>query len=144
VSAITVVLDEICAAHVCPSGHQQLVCGETGDDVAAARCDDDLFLDPRRGAPIGRRAVRLEREHHSFLELDGMLEGVDARDHGRLVEADADAVAELKAEAGFLVGKAELLRRRPDLRDPVRRHPGSNELDRRVEPLTALLVGIEL
>ena len=108
------------------------------------RRDDDLLLDPRRRAPVGRGAVRLEREHHALLELDRGLERVDARDHRRLVEADADPVPELEAEARLLVGEAELLGGRPDLRDPVRGHAGPHERDRRVEPLAALLVRVEL
>ena len=74
----------------------------------------------------------------------GMVERVDARDHRRLVQADAEAVPELQAEAGLLVGEAELLRGRPDARDLVGRRAGAHELDGVVEPLAALLVGVDL
>ena len=73
-----------------------------------------------------------------------MLERVDARDHRRLVEPDADPVPELETEARLLVREAELLGGRPDLRDPVRRHARPDELDRSVEPFAALLVRVEL
>ena len=53
-------------------------------------------------------------------------------------------MAELKTEAGLLVGEAELLGSRPDLGDLVRRHPRPHERDRGIEPLTALLVRVEL
>ena len=136
--------DEVGAAHVRAAGDEQLVGREARDHVAPGRGHDDLFLDPRRRAPVRRGAVGLEREDHAFLELDRVLERVDARDHRRLVEPDADAVSELEAEAGLLVREAELLGGRPDLGDPVRRHAGPDERDRRVEPLAALLVGVEL
>src|SRR5690349_24864222 len=53
-------------------------------------------------------------------------------------------MTELEPEAGLFVREAQLLRGRPDRCDPVGRHPWSHELDRRVEPLAALLVRIEL
>ena len=112
--------------------------------AAARRGDDDLFLDAGRRLAVARGAVRLEGEHHALLDLDRVVERVDARDHRRLVEADAEAVPELQAEARLLVGEAELLRGRPDARDLVGRHAGAHELDRVVEPLAALLVGVDL
>ncbi len=136
--------DEVRAAHVRAAGDEQLIGREAGDHVAPGRGHDDLFLDPRRGPAIRRSAVGLEREDHPFLELDRVLEGMDARDHRRLVEPDADAVSELETEAGLFVREAELLGSRPDLRDLVRRHPGPHELDRRIEPFAALLVRVEL
>src|SRR5215212_4665062 len=69
---------------------------------------------------------------------------MQARDHRRLVEANAEAVRELQAEARLLVGKAELLGTGPDLRDLVGRLPRLDERDGFVEPLAALLVGVEL
>ena len=145
-SALAVVglLDEIGAAHVLAACDQQLVGREARDHVAAGRRHDDLFLDSRRRPAVRRGAVRLEREDHSFLERDRVLEGVDARDHRRLVEPHADPVPELEAEAGLLVREAELRGGRPHLRDLVRRHARPNEPDRRVEPFAALLVRIEL
>ncbi len=136
--------DEVRAAHVGAARDEQLVGREAGDHVAAGRGHDHLFLDPRRRAPVRRSAVGLEREDHPFLELDGVLERMDARDHRGLVEPDADAVSELETEAGLLVREAELLGGRPDLRDLVRRHAGPHERDRGVEPFAALLVRVEL
>ena len=138
------VASEVGAAHVRPPGDEQLLGREAGDHVAAGRRDDDLLLDPRGRAPVGRGAVGLEREDHALLDLDRVVERVHARDHRRLVEADADAVAELEAEAGLLVGEAELLGGRPDRGDLVGRHARPDERDRRVEPLAALLVRVEL
>ena len=89
-------------------------------------------------------AVGLQREDHADLDLDRVIERVQPRDHRRLVEADAEAVAELQAEARLLVGEAELLRRGPDGGDRVGRHARPHEVDRVVEPLAALLVGVEL
>jgi hypothetical protein len=73
---------------------------------------DDLLLDPRGRAPVGRRAGGLQREDHPLLDDHRVVEGVQPRDHRRLVEADADAVAELQAEARLLVAEAQLLRGR--------------------------------
>src|SRR5207342_2656518 len=56
----------------------------------------------------------------------------------------AEAVPELQPEARLLVGETELLRRRPDARDLIRRGAGMHEVDRFVEPLAALLVRIDL
>ncbi len=126
------------------AGDEQLLGREARDHVAAVPRDHDLLLDPRRRAAVGRGAVGLEREHHPLLELDRAVERVHARDHRRLVQADADAVPELQAEARLLVREAELLRGRPDRGDLVRRRARPDELDRRVEPLAALLVGVEL
>jgi hypothetical protein len=73
-----------------------------------------------------------------------VLDRVQAADHRRLVEPDAEPVAELQPEAGLLVGEALLLGRGPDAGDLVSRHAGAHQVDRRVQPLAALLVGIEL
>ena len=136
--------DKIRSADVGAPRHQQLLRREARDHVAAGRGHDHLLLDPRRGPPVGRCAIGLEREHHPLFELDRRVERMDARDHRRLVEADADSVSELEAEARLLVGESELLGGGPDLGDPVRRHAGPDEGDRRVEPLAALLVRVEL
>ena len=74
----------------------------------------------------------------------GLSKRVQARDHRRLVEPDAEPVAELQAEARLLAREAELLGGRPHLGDPVGRHPGPHERDRVVEPLAALLVRSDL
>ena len=136
--------EEVGAADVGPPCDEQLVGGEAGDHFAAVGRDDDLLLDPCRRASVRRGAVRLEREDHALLERDRMVERVDPRDHRRLVEPDTDPVTELEPEARLLVGEPELLRRRPDRGDPIRRHPGPDKRDRGIEPLAALLVGVEL
>ena len=69
---------------------------------------------------------------------------MQARDHRELVQADAEAVAELEPERGVLVPHPDLLGRRPHLRDLVGRDARPDEVDRRVEPLAALPVGVEL
>src|SRR5437588_4575909 len=71
-------VDEVGASHVVPSGDEQLLGREARDHLGAGRRDDHLFLDPGGGATVGRRAVSLEREHHSDLELDRVVEGVQA------------------------------------------------------------------
>ncbi len=106
--------------------------------------DDDLFLDAGCGLAVACGAVGLEGEDHAFLDRDRVVEGVDAGDHRCFVEADAEAVTELEAEARLLVGEAELLRGRPDTRDLVGRGAGADELDRVVEPLAALRVRVDL
>src|SRR4051812_14368044 len=136
--------EQVCSANVRLAADEQLVRGELRDDAVPRRSDDDLLLDASCGFTVARGAVRLEREDHTLLDLDRVLERVDTRDHRRLVEADAEAVAELQAEAGLLVGEAELLRRRPDARDLVGRATRAHELDGHVEPLAALLVGVQL
>ena len=142
--AVVALRDEVRTAHVGAAGHEQLIGREAGDHIAPGRGHDHLFLDPRRRAPVRRGAVGLEGEDHPFLELDGVLERMDARDHRGLVEPDADAVSELKTEAGFLVRETQLLGGRPDLRDPVRCHSGTYERDRVVEPFATLLVRVQL
>src|SRR5262249_50051905 len=47
----------------------KLVGREQRDDLGAARRHDHFFLDAGRGHPVGRRAVRLDGEHHPRLEL---------------------------------------------------------------------------
>ena len=101
------------------------------------RRDDDLLLDAGSRPPVARGAVRLEREDHPDLELDGGVERVQARDHRELVQADAEPVAELQTERGVLVGEADLRRLGPDRRDLVGRHAGADEVDRSVQPLAA-------
>src|SRR6476646_1415679 len=137
-------LEQVRSAHVGLAAHEELLGGELRDDAVPRRRDDDLFLDASCGLAVARCAVRLEREDHTLLDLDRVLERVHARDHGRLVQADAQAVAELEAEAGLLVGEAQFMSSRPDARDLIRRGAGTNELDRGVEPFAALLVGVEL
>ena len=53
-------------------------------------------------------------------------------------------MSELQPEAGLLAREPEILGGRPDRSDLVGGDAGPDELDRAVEPLAALLVGIEL
>ena len=95
----SVAREQVGAAHVHLAGDEQLLGREAREDSVAGRRDDHFLLDPGRRAAVGRSAVGLECEDHALLELLRELEGVNARDHRRLVEPDADAVAELEAEA---------------------------------------------
>src|SRR6266550_4646240 len=63
-------------------GHHQLFGGEQREQLRPVRGDHDLLLDPRGRVSVIRRAVRLEREHHPLLELDGMPERVQAAEDG--------------------------------------------------------------
>src|SRR5262249_30257351 len=65
---------------------------EVGDDLGAVGVDDEHLLDAH--AELVRLPVlRLEREHHPRLDLDGMVERPDARDDGRIVLREPQAVA---------------------------------------------------
>src|SRR6476659_4504317 len=125
-------------------GDEQLVGWETGDDPGTVGGDHDLFLDPRGGHAVLRRAVRLEGDDHALLELDRVLERVEPADDRALVEHHALAVTELEAEALHLVVEPEVLGLRPHARDLVGRDTGSHELDRLVDPLAGPLVGVAL
>src|SRR5688572_6288694 len=91
-------------------GDEQLLRREAGDDLRPFGGDDHLLLDPRRGVAVGGRAVRLEGDDHPFLELDRVLQRVQAADDRPLVKEQADAVAELEPEALHLRIEAELFR----------------------------------
>src|SRR5438270_860949 len=66
---------QVGAAHVGAAGDEQLLGRKPGQHLAAVGGDDDLLLDARGRAPVGGRAVGLEREDHSLLDHDRVLEG---------------------------------------------------------------------
>src|SRR4051812_17266918 len=92
--------EEVGAADVGFAADEEVFGGEFGDDAVAFWGDDDFFFDACGGVAVAGCAVGFECEDHAGFDGDGVLEGVDAADHGRFVEADAEAVAELQAEAG--------------------------------------------
>src|SRR5262245_49763145 len=95
-------------------GDHELLAREERDDLRALGRDDDLLLDAGGRTPVRGRAVGLEGEQHALLQLDRLLEGVQARDDRALVQADPDAVPELQPERVELVLEAELLGLGPD------------------------------
>src|SRR6185437_16970844 len=90
------------------------------------------------------RAVGLQREDHPRLQLHRMLQRIQPADDRALVQGQAEAVAELKAEGLHLIGKAELRRGRPRPRDLVGGRPRTYERDRGVDPFAGLLVRVAL
>src|SRR5690349_18062818 len=76
--------------------HEQLLRREAGQDLGPVRRDDDLLLDPGRRVAVLRRAVRLEGDHHALLQLDRVVDRVQAADDRALVQEQPDAVAELE------------------------------------------------
>src|SRR5215218_6676468 len=137
-------LEEIGAADVCLPADEELLGRELRDHSAARGRHDHFLLDSCCRFAVARGAVGLECEDHALLDLDRVVERVHAGDHRRLVEADPEPVPELQSEARLLVREAELLPRRPHARDLIRRRAGADEVDRVVEPLTALLVRVDL
>src|SRR5262245_60319145 len=91
-------------------GNWQFLSGVERNDLGAARSEDDLLLDARGGHAVARRAVGLDREHHAGLQLDRLAERVEARDERPLVQAEAEAVAEVEAERVHLAGETGFLR----------------------------------
>src|SRR5262249_42098654 len=98
----------------------QLFRREKRNHAAALVRHHDLLFDAGGGIAVGRRAIRLQREHHAFLDLGRMIERDDARDDRPLVQREPEAMPELQAERRHLVGEAELLRLGPYLADLVR------------------------
>src|SRR5215510_166124 len=127
-----------------PVRDRKLVGREEGDDLGAARRHDYFFLDAGRGHPVGRRAVRLDGEHHPRLELHRIVERVQPADDRPLVQAETDPVAEIEAEGGHLAVEADLLRLWERARDLVGGHAGLDQRDRLVHPFARLLVGGDL
>src|SRR6476620_1026814 len=77
--------------------------------LRSARREDHFLLDPRRRDAIARRAVGLDGEHHAGLELDRLLQRAQTRDELPLVQAEAEAMAEVEAEGVHLARDADLL-----------------------------------
>ena len=73
VAAGLTVFQEVGAPDVDLAGDQQLFGREARDHLAAGCGDDDLFFASGSGAVVSRGAIGLEREHHSFLDFDGMV-----------------------------------------------------------------------
>ena len=72
-----------------------------------------------------------------------MVEGDQPAEDRLLPDRQADAVPELQRERRFLVGEPELRRGRPDLGHVGGRGAGTHARDRRVEVVTAALVGVD-
>src|SRR5918994_3951931 len=125
-------------------GDEQLLRREAGDDLRLAGGDDDLLLDARRRVAVCGGAVGLERDDHALLELDRVVERVEAADDRPLVEEEPHAVAELEPEALHLRVEAELLGLRPDRCDLVGRDARLHQLDRRIDPFPRALVRVAL
>src|SRR5262249_42763052 len=81
-----------------PVGDRKLVGRKECDDLRAARRHDHFLLDAGRGYPIGGRAIGLDREHHTGLQLHRIVERVQAANDRPLVQAQTDPVAEVEAE----------------------------------------------
>src|SRR5579859_4347962 len=79
-----------------PIRDRQFLRRKQSNDFAALGGDDQFLLDSRRGASVRCRAVGLERKHHAFLDLEGMIQRNQARDDRPFVEGDSEAVAELQ------------------------------------------------
>src|SRR6185503_20727159 len=94
----------------------------------------DLLLDPSGRSSVRRGTVRLEREEHAFLELDRLVERVQAADDRSLVQADTHAVSELQAERVELVLEPELLRLGPHGGELIRGVARLHEVDRGIHP----------
>src|SRR4051812_26041510 len=60
---------EVRAPVVRPAADEELLTGKPRDDLRALGGDDHLLLDARGAAPVLRRAVGLEGEHHAGLDL---------------------------------------------------------------------------
>src|SRR5689334_4793274 len=87
-------------------GDRQFLGRILGDHLATLGGDHHLFLDARgRDAVLGR-AVGLERENRARLDLDRLLEGIEARDDRPLVDAQPDAMRKFEPERLHLAREA--------------------------------------
>jgi hypothetical protein len=109
---------------------------EERDDSASFVGD----LDAGCGIAVLCRAIRFQREHHALLDLGWMFERHHTRDDRPLMQRQAETVAELQAERGHLIRKAEVLRPRPHAADLVRAHPRLDQRDGVVDPLARFKV----
>src|SRR5207248_3411929 len=97
------------AREVARAGHQKCLGRKLEDGAAAGLGHNDLLLDAGGGVTVAGRAVGLEGEDHALLDLEGMIERVEAADDRALPQRQADAVTELQAEAFLFVVEAEIL-----------------------------------
>src|SRR5580704_8544715 len=65
---------------------------EVGHDLDVLLVHDQHFLDAH-AVPIFLAVLCLESEGHAFLDIDGMIERPDARDHWRIVLGETEPVA---------------------------------------------------
>ena len=93
---------------------------------------------------VGCRAVGLERENHAFLQLDRVVDRVEAADDRPLVQRQPQAVAKLQAKRLHLAVEAEVLGFGPGPGDHVGRDAGLDHVDAGIDPLARLLVGVAL
>ena len=129
---------------VLAAGHEQFLGREPGEQLAAIGGDHDLLLDPGCGPAVGRGPVGLQREHHALFEHLGMIQRHQAAEDRLLPDRQPDAVAVLEGEGGHLVGKAELLRPRPQRDDVGGGGTRPDQRDGLVHVLAAADVGVAL
>src|SRR5215210_6590036 len=91
-------------------GNRKFLCGIKRNDLGAAWCEYDLFLDARSRHAVAGGTVGFHREHHSGLELDRLAQRVQPRDQRPLMQPEAQAMAEVEAERVHLAAKAGFLR----------------------------------
>src|SRR5207248_10531877 len=95
----------------------ELFGGEEGDHLVPRCRYHDFLFDARRRMAVRRWAVGLEGKDHAFLELDGVVQGVEPADDGALVQRQAETVSKLQAEGLHLAVEAEVLRFGPGFGD---------------------------
>src|SRR6266542_1441149 len=78
---------------VAPSGNEQLLGGELGDDLASGFGDDDFLLDAGGAPSVVRRPVRLEREHLTDHESLRVLDRGHPAEYRPFPDAQAAVVA---------------------------------------------------
>src|SRR5262249_5016258 len=132
------------AIRLVPIRNRQLVGREQRDDLRALRRHDHFLLDARRRGAVTLRAVGFDREDHAGFQLHGVIEGVEAGDDRALVQAQAEAVAEVQAEGSHLALEADVLGAGEGAGDAVGADAGLDERDGLVYPLAGALVGGDL
>ena len=123
---------------------EQLLGRELREKSRSIGGDVDLLFDSAGRRAVGGGPVGLDREDHSFLELNWVLEGVEATHQRLLPDRQADAVAVLEAEGLLLVREAELLCSRKVPHDVGRARAGTDLGDRGVLEVAGVLVDITL
>src|SRR4051812_11583486 len=78
------------------------------DDLRAFRRQHHFLFDARGGDAVAGGTERLDREHHPCLELVRVLERIEPRDERTLVQAEAEAVAEVEPECRHLRRETDL------------------------------------